>query len=103
SILPLIQEGKLRALAVAGKKRIGSLPDVPSMAEAGLPNVEVSSAVGIVAPAGTPPETVEILNKEIAAIIAAPEFHQRMAAIGVDVLGTTPAEYAKILRDDYAK
>lgn len=103
SLLPLINEGKLRALGITAKKRIASLPDVPTMAEAGVDGVEVNSAVGIVAPAGTPPEIVETLNREIGAIIKTPEFHQRMAAIGVDVLGTSAAEYAKMLSDDYAK
>ncbi|MEW6452410.1 MAG: tripartite tricarboxylate transporter substrate binding protein [Pseudomonadota bacterium] len=103
SLLPLIQEGKLRALGITARKRIASLPDVPTMAEAGLPGVEVNSAVGIVAPAGTPPEIVATLNREIGAIIATPEFHQRMAAIGVDVLGTSAADYATMLKDDYAK
>ena len=103
SLLPLIQEGKLRALGITAKKRIASLPDVPTMAEAGVPGVEVSSAVGLVTAAGTPPEIVETLNREIGAIIKTPEFHQRMAAIGVDVLGTSVAEYAAMLKDDYAK
>ena len=55
------------------------------------------------APAGTPPDIVETLNREITKIIAEPGFHQRMTAIGVDVVGTTPAAYAKIISDDYAK
>ena len=103
SLLPLIKEGKLRALAAAGSKRIASLPDVPTMAEAAFPGFEVGSGVGLVAPAGTPAPVVETLNRAVAEIIATPGFHQRMAAIGVDVVGTTPAEYARIISDDYAK
>ncbi len=103
SLLPLIKEGKLRAIAAAGAKRTDSLPDVPTFAEAGLAGVEVGSGVGLVAPAGTPPDIVDKLNREIAKIIATPGFHERMAAIGVDVVGTTPAAYAKILSDDYEK
>jgi len=103
SLLPLIKEGKLRALAAAGGKRIASLPDVPTFAEAGLPGVEVGSGVGLVAPAGTPPAVVARLNRAIGETIATPGFHERMAAIGVDVVGTTPEAYAKVLRDDYAK
>jgi tripartite-type tricarboxylate transporter receptor subunit TctC len=103
SLLPLIQEGKLRALAATSDKRIPSLPDVPTMAEVGLPDVLVGSGVGLVAPAGTPPAVVETLHREITAIIAEPGFHERMAAIGVDVVGTTPAAYAKIIKDDYEK
>ena len=103
SLLPLIREGKLRALAAAGSKRIAALPDVPTMSEAAFPGFEVGSAVGLVAPAGTPPDVVDILNREIGKIIATPGFHQRMAAIGVEVVGTTPAGYAKIISDDYDK
>jgi tripartite-type tricarboxylate transporter receptor subunit TctC len=103
SLLPLIQEGKLRAIAATSLKRIASLPDVPTLSEAAFPGFEVGSGVGVVAAAGTPPEIVAILNREIAAIIADPGFHQRMGAIGVDVVGTTPAAYAKVISDDYAK
>ena len=103
SLLPLIREGKLRAIAATGSKRIASLPDIPTMSEAAFPGFEVGSAVGVVAPVGTPPNIVETLNREIASIIATPGFHQRMAAIGVDVLGSTPAAYAKMIGDDYAK
>src|SRR5262249_31790364 len=103
SLLPLIREGKLRALAATSRQRIASIPDVPTMAEAGLPDVEVGSGVGLVAATGTPPEIVATLNREITAIIAEPGFHERMAAIGVDVVGTTPAAYGKIIGDDFAK
>ena len=82
---------------------MASLPDVPTFAEAGLPGVEIGSAVGLVAPAGTPPDIVATLNREIGKIIATPGFHERMATIGVDVVGTTPEEYAKIIKDDYEK
>jgi tripartite-type tricarboxylate transporter receptor subunit TctC len=103
SLLPLIKEGKLRAIAAAGAKRTASLPDVPTFAEAGLAGVEVGSGVGVVAPAGTSPDVVDKLNLEIAKIIATPGFHDRMAAIGVDVVGTSPSAYAKIISDEYEK
>lgn len=103
SLLPLIQEGKLRPLAATSLKRIAALPELPTLAESGFPGFEVGSGVGLVAPAGTPAPTIETLNREIAAIIAAPDFHQRMAAIGVDVVGTTAPAYGKTISDDYAK
>ena len=103
SLLPLIKDGKLRALAATSSQRIASLPDVPTTKEVGLGEVAVGSGVGLVAPAGTPPAIIETLNREIAAIIADKGFHERMAKIGVDVVGTTAAAYAKITRDDYAR
>jgi tripartite-type tricarboxylate transporter receptor subunit TctC len=102
SLLPLIKEGKLIALGAATLKRIPSLPDVPTLAEM-FPGFDVGSGVGLVAPAGTPAPIVDILNKASAEIIATKGFHERMAAIGVEVVGTTPAEHAKIIADDYAK
>jgi tripartite-type tricarboxylate transporter receptor subunit TctC len=102
SLLPLIRDGSLRAIAAASPRRIASLPDIPTLSEA-FTGFEVGSGVGLVAPAGTPPDVIETLHREIASIIATPGFHQRMAAIGVDVVGTTPAAYAKFISDDYAK
>ncbi|MFL6799696.1 MAG: Bug family tripartite tricarboxylate transporter substrate binding protein [Xanthobacteraceae bacterium] len=103
SLLPLIEEGKLVALAVTRAQRVASLPNVPTMAEAAFPGFEVGSSVGLVAPAGTPVDIISPLNHEIGAIIATPGFKQRMATIGVEVVGTTPERYAQILREDYAK
>lgn len=103
SLLPLLREGKLRALATASAKRIPSLPDIPTIAETAFSGFEVGSGVGLVAPAGTPPAVIEKLNREVTGIIADPGFHQRMNAIGVDVVGTTAAAYAKGLQDDYVK
>jgi tripartite-type tricarboxylate transporter receptor subunit TctC len=103
SLLPLINEGKLRAIAATSSKRIASLPDLPTMSEVGFPGFVVGSAVGMVAPAGTPKPVIDKLNKEMAAIIATPGFHERMAKVGMDVVGTTPEDYAKFLNDDYTK
>jgi tripartite-type tricarboxylate transporter receptor subunit TctC len=103
SLLPLIREGKLRALASAGASRIAALPDVPTMAEAGFPGVEVGSGVGLVAPAGTPPDVIDALHRASADIIATPGYKERMTAIGVDTVGTTTQEYARIIREEYAK
>jgi tripartite-type tricarboxylate transporter receptor subunit TctC len=102
SLLPLIRQGKLRALAAASAKRIAALPDVPTLSET-FPGFEVSSGVGLVAPSKTPAAVIELLNREVTAIIADPGFHERMKKIGVDVVGTTPAAYAKSLSDDYTK
>jgi tripartite-type tricarboxylate transporter receptor subunit TctC len=102
SLLPLIKDGKLIALGATSLKRIPSLPDVPTVAET-FPGFEVGSGVGLVAPAGTPAPIVDILNRASAEVIATKGFHDRMAAIGVEVVGTTPAQHTKIIADDYAK
>jgi tripartite-type tricarboxylate transporter receptor subunit TctC len=73
------------------------------MSEQGFPGFEVASGVGLVAPAGTPPDIIDTLNREMGKIIATTGYKERMAAIGVDVVGTTPAEFAKIISDDYEK
>ncbi len=75
---------------------------MPTLGET-FPGFEVGSGVGLVAPVGTPASIVDILNRASAEIIATKGFQQRMAAIGVEVVGTTPAQYAKIIADDYAK
>jgi tripartite-type tricarboxylate transporter receptor subunit TctC len=103
SLLPLIKEGKLRALATATEKRVPSLPEVPTMSEAAFSGFVVGASVGLVAPAGTPPAIIETLNREITGIIADKGFHERMTKIGVDVVGSTAAGYAKFLADEYGK
>jgi tripartite-type tricarboxylate transporter receptor subunit TctC len=103
SLLPLIREGKLVALASAGASRIAALPDVPTMAEAGFPGVEVGSGVGLVAPAGTPPTVIDTLHRATADIIVTQGFKERMTAIGVVTVGSTPQEYARVIREEHAK
>src|SRR5262245_9141594 len=103
SLIPLLREGKLRALAATSRTRIPSMPELPTMSERGFPGFEVASGVGLVAPAGTPPDIIDTLNREMAKIIATAGYKERMAAIGVEVVGTTPAQFAKIISDDYEK
>ncbi|HLQ88448.1 MAG TPA: tripartite tricarboxylate transporter substrate binding protein [Xanthobacteraceae bacterium] len=103
SLLPLLRDGKLRALAATSLKRIPSMPELPTMSELGFAGFEVTSGVGLVAPAGTPPDIIDTLNREMGKIIATTGYKERMAAIGVDVVGTTPAEFAKIISEDYEK
>ena len=94
--LPHIRSGKLRALAVVGKKRLALLPDLPSMADLGFPNIDVPNWQGIVAPAGTPDAVISLLYKEIAAAVADPEVAQRMGR-GSTVIDVQPPEVMKKL------
>jgi tripartite-type tricarboxylate transporter receptor subunit TctC len=90
----LVKEGKLRALAVTGPTRSAIFPDLPTVAEAGLPGYEAVLHYGIVAPAGTPPPIIEKLNKALRTALANPEVTARITADGAEPLPSTPAEYA---------
>jgi tripartite-type tricarboxylate transporter receptor subunit TctC len=97
------KDGKLRALAVATGKRLSALPDVPTMAEAGFPEVEGNFWVGMFAPAGTPADIIALLNREISNAVALPDTKQRLDALGFEPAATTPQEAAATLRSDSAK
>jgi tripartite-type tricarboxylate transporter receptor subunit TctC len=88
--LPHIQAGKLRVLAVGSAKRTGMLPDVPTIAESGVPGFEVYLWLGVVAPAGIPKEVITRLNTEINRILAIPEVKERISGLGAEVVGSTP-------------
>jgi tripartite-type tricarboxylate transporter receptor subunit TctC len=95
---PQIKEGKLRALAVTSKTRAQMLPDVPTMAEAGYPNIEGDSWVGLFVPAGTPKEIITSLHRETVRIIALPDMRERLAALGFELVASTPEEFARRIR-----
>ena len=98
-----IQAGHLRALAVAGRARSGLLPDVPTVAESGLPGFEAAVRYGVLAPAGTPRPIVERINAELRAIVSADETRARIAAQGGEPLVATPEEYAADIAREQAK
>ncbi|HET9337661.1 MAG TPA: tripartite tricarboxylate transporter substrate binding protein [Casimicrobiaceae bacterium] len=101
--LPHIRAGKLRALAVTTSERAPALPDVPTVAESGLPGFEASSWFGLLAPAGTPREIVVKINGEIARWLVTPEAKEKMIAIGANAKGGTPEDFAKHIADETAK
>ena len=98
-----IQAGTLRPLAVTGEKRIDSLPDVPTMIEAGYPGQTGKTPVGIYVQAGTPKEVGEILRRSVVKIIAMPDVKQRLAAVGFVPVGDTPAEFTAFLKAESEK
>ena len=98
-----IKAGKLKALAVTGKARLASLPDVPTFEQAGLAGVDASGFQGVLAPAGTPPEAVAKLSDALNKALAQPEVRERFAAAGLDVASSSPAEFAAFIRSEIAK
>ena len=100
---PQVQGGKLRALAVTSAKRSATLPDVPTMAEAGIKGQESETMQGIFVAAGTPKEIVDLLNREIVKVMALPDVKAKCAQLGFDVVANTPAEFAKYIKTDVAK
>jgi tripartite-type tricarboxylate transporter receptor subunit TctC len=101
--VPQIKEGKLRALAVTSKTRSKSVPDVPTMAEAGYPDIEGDTWVGALAPAGTDNNIITLLNREIVKILNEPAMKQRLTELGYEAVGNTPDEYAAQIRTEIAK
>lgn len=99
-VIPHIVQGSLRALAVTGKARSPSLPDVPTMAEAGYPETKGDQWVGVLVPAHTPQDVIAALNREIVKAVTSPDIKERFAAIGFVPVGSTPQEFAALIRSD---
>jgi len=100
---PFIRSGKLRALGVGGTTRSPVLPDVPTVAESGVPGYEVANWIGIVAPAGTPAAIVAKLHQEISAILDSPEVHQLFSAQGAEVVRMSSDEFGAFMVKELAK
>jgi len=88
--VPLIKEGKLRALAGTGSQRLDALPDVPTVAEAGYPDIDVENWYGFLVPARTPKQIVTMLNREVVKIITLPEIKARFSTLGIEPVASTP-------------
>jgi tripartite-type tricarboxylate transporter receptor subunit TctC len=106
SITPFAKSGRVRALAVTSAKRTPALPDVPTVAEAGVPGYEATTWTGIVAPAGLPKPLVARLNAELVKAVASPTFRAKAAAIGSEPASSTPEQFGAFIKaemDKYAK
>ena len=101
--LPNIRAGKLRGLAITGKRRSPVLPEVPTVTETGVANFVYESWNGVAVPAGTPPEIVQRLNAEIVKLVALPEVRDRLIALGYDPATNTSAEFAAQIQSDYER
>ena len=98
--LPQVRAGKLRALAVTGARRSPAIPDMPTMAEAGLPDFVVESWYGLMAPAGTPQPVIDRLHKDTLATLARADLAEAFAKQGADVITSTPAEFGAMVRQE---
>ena len=103
STLPVVKSGKLRALGVSTDKRNSALPDVPTVAEAGVPGFAFSGWYAVLAPAKTPQDITGLLNRETVALLQSPEIRNRLAAEGSTVVASTPAQLREHLQRDIAK
>jgi tripartite-type tricarboxylate transporter receptor subunit TctC len=100
---PLAKSGKLRALAVTTARRSAIAPDVPTLAESGLPGFEVGSWQGVFAPAGTPPEIIRRLNTEIVKILKLPDVSEKLVGLGAEPVGNTSEEFTALVKAEVVK
>nr|WP_236598756.1 tripartite tricarboxylate transporter substrate binding protein [Ramlibacter monticola] len=101
--LPFLKDHKLKPLAVTSTKRLDLLPDVPTLAESGIPGYDANVWFGIIAPAGTPPAVVSFLNGEISKVIRKPEFQKRLTELGLAPIDGSPAQFQKLIDQEKVK
>jgi tripartite-type tricarboxylate transporter receptor subunit TctC len=99
----LIKAGTVRALAVTAEKRDPTMPDIPTMAEAGFPGQIGETPVGLLAPAGTPKAVIDLLHAKVVQILAQADTKQKLAQVGFSPIGDTPAEFSAFLKAEHAK
>jgi tripartite-type tricarboxylate transporter receptor subunit TctC len=100
---PHIESGRVRALAVSGPKRLGVLPDIPTVAEAGVPNYAAMQWYGLVVPAGTPSAIIARLHLEATKALHTDEMKEKLAADGAEPVGSTPAEFGRLIKEELEK
>lgn len=103
SVVPLIKDGKVRALAVASRKRTAVLPDIPTIDELGIKNFDATTWHGLVAPARTPKEVIATLNRALVAALAEEAVKRSLGDLGVDIIGGTPEEFAAYIKSEIPK
>jgi tripartite-type tricarboxylate transporter receptor subunit TctC len=103
AVLPHIRSGRLRGLAVTSLKRASPAPELPTVAELGYPGFQAASWFGLVAPAGAPGAVIDKLNRDVNEILARPDVQSRMAAIGAEPGGGSPADFRRFIEEEVAK
>jgi tripartite-type tricarboxylate transporter receptor subunit TctC len=102
-VAPYIKDGTLRGLAIASKKRSSMLPDVPTLEEAGVSNGEAGFAGGVLVPAGTPKDIVDLLHREIAQIVSLPDVSKNLVTLGFEPVANRPEEFAAWIKAEFMK
>ena len=103
AMMPHVQSGRLRAIAMTGAKRSSAIPNIPTVAEAGVPDYESGSWYGVLAPAGTPREIIDLLNREIVAAVRSAEITEKLVAEAVLPVGNSPAEFAAYIQKEHSR
>ena len=103
SVMPLVRTGKLKALAITTAKRSALAPDIPTVAESGVPGYQTSIWVGILLPSGTPAAIVDRVNRDVRHVLTSSDIPEKFAAMGADVLSNTPAEFTELMKAEIAK
>jgi tripartite-type tricarboxylate transporter receptor subunit TctC len=103
SVMPFVRDKRLKLLAVTSAKRMSLFPDVPTLAESGMPGFDVGAWQGVMVPAGTPKAVIDRLNAEINKALKTPEVKAKLAAQGAEPLGSTPAEYGAYVKKELAR
>ncbi|WP_144630874.1 tripartite tricarboxylate transporter substrate binding protein [Bordetella genomosp. 13] len=101
--LPFVKQNKLKALGVTSSQRLPQLPDVPTLAESGIPGYEADVWFGIIAPAGTPPKVVDFLHKEIARVVKTPDMQAKLTELGLTPLNESPAQFQQLIDREQSK
>lgn len=103
AVLPQVKAGRLRALAVTSAARSSAVPDLPTLAEAGLAGYDISSLFGLFAPANTPAPIVDKIYRETAKALQSPEVRERFSKEGAEPVASTPADFGAYVRSEFAK
>jgi len=103
AVVPHVKAGRIKALGVSPRKRVAALPDVPTIEEAGIPGFESVSWGGVMAPAGAPAPVVSALHQEIVRIIRLPDVTEKLQALGADIVGSSPPEFAQYVKSEIKK
>jgi tripartite-type tricarboxylate transporter receptor subunit TctC len=102
SALPSVRAGQVRAIAVTGRNRLADLPNVPTVAESGLPGYALEIWWGVLGPRGLPPDTLRVLNQGVREAVAHPDVQKQLQAAGLQVFSSTPEEMLRSMRTDFA-